>query len=160
MDKRIIRSVSIINTILLLFVFITNICIAILRQSPDNLLIVSIFILFFLSVLSIYVTITKNKLFMGFIYIIIGILCTLWGGPGNLSGIIFIIFALCVYRSTSSIYIIVSLLSIALLGKAIFSEFNIFETINILIMYVGIYFIFYFLIFEKVVKGCGKNKRK
>jgi len=153
MDKPAFKAVSIINVVLLSIIFVSNIFIAFTRQQLGELLIFGIFTFFFLLVLSIYIMITKNNFFMGILYIIIGLLCTVLGGQGNLSGIIFIIFALMIYKSMASIYIIISLLLVAILGKAIYFKYNIFETVNIIIMYIGIYTIFYFLVFKKVVKN-------
>lgn len=152
-NKASLKKICIINNILISIILVFNLVLYFTRKSNSDFIIFNIFLFVLLLGISVYITITKNDFFLGLLYFIVAILCTILGDIGNLSGITFIMFSLMVYKTITSMYITISILSIVIITKCILSGYNIVYALNTIAMYIGMYLVFYILTTDDDTKG-------
>ena len=156
-NKKSFKKICIVNNVLISVILVFNLVLYLTAKTQSKFIIFNIFLFVFLLGMSVYITITKNDFFLGMLYIIVSVLCTFLGDIGNLSGIVFVLFALMIYKTVTSMYITISMLSIAIIANCLFSGHNIIYGLNTIVMYIGMYLIFYFL--TNTNNNQGGNKK-
>lgn len=159
MNEKRIQAICVCNTILLLIVFISNIIRYIIYNGNYVSYIYNIVILFFFLSLSIYTLITKNEIFITFLYLLAGITTILLGKSDNLSAIIFAILALSFSKSNTSLYIVISSLSSALICRVFYIKADILESINIITVHIGICILYYLITSKRWTKENDKGNK-
>ena len=91
----------------------------------------------------------KGDKFTAIIYTITGLGTILGNEPGNYSGSAFLIFAIFIFNSNKANIIISILATFAIAAKNIFMNYTISDTLNLFIVYIAIFIIYYILIHPK-----------
>ena len=143
------KSLYILNILALVLVGAFNLIDCISDKSPFLDYILYVFVFYVIAGFVIYAA-KKNKYkWNALLFAILGIGTLLGNEPDNYSGAVFIIFSLYIFNSRKSNLILLTVMIITIVAKNIFFSLDITNTVNLFLVYIYVFLIYYILIHPK-----------
>ena len=143
------RSLYILNIVALVLVGAFNLIDCISERSPFLDYILYVLVFYLIAGFIIYAA-KKNKYkWNALLFAILGIGTLLGNEPDNYSGAVFIMFSLYIFNSKKTNLILMAVMIITIVGKNIFFDLDITNTVNLFLVYAYVFLIYYILIHPK-----------
>lgn len=143
------RSLYILNIVALVLVGAFNLIDCISERSPFLDYILYVLVFYLIAGFIIYAA-KKNKYkWNALLFAILGIGTLLGNEPDNYSGAVFIMFSLYIFNSKKTNLILMAVMIITIVGKNIFFDLDITNTVNLFLVYAYVFLVYYILIHPK-----------